>query len=214
VIELFDAARLTIKRDHTLALASGTLLFTAGAMAAYTGFVHLQLRSALSNTQQLQTQLSALAAPGGLSKNGAPSPRAALVADLRRQAEQLERQASLNSAYGAQGAGEPLLSPAQWMHSLGALAQADTSLNKVDIDRAGSVRVEGLATDTQALNSLVQAWEKQESLAPVQPRSLDIRQEKSPAPFLRFQLRASPSAPSTGSTATPAMSASSAAAAP
>ena len=199
MIELFDAARLTIKRDHTLAVAGGTLLFTAGVMAAYTGFLHLQLRHSENTTQALQNQLAALATPAGAGK-AAASPRAALVADLRRQAEQLEREAAINSAYGGPGSSEQLLSPAQWMHSLGALAQTDTSLQKVDVDRSGSARIEGLATHPQALNKLVQAWERQELLAQVQPRTLDIRQEKLPAPFLRFQLRATPAAasPSTG----------------
>lgn len=200
MIELYDAERLTIKRDHSLAAASFTLLFTASVMAAYTGFLHLQLRQAETSTQELQTQLAALATPAGLNKAAAPSPRATLVAELRRQAEQLERDAAINSAYGGgggaggTGSGEALLSPAQWMHSLAALAQADTSLQKVDVDRSGSARIEGLASHPQALNNLVQAWEKHESLALVLPRGLEIRQEKGAAPLLRFQLRAAPSA--------------------
>ena len=194
MIELYDAARLHIKRDRSLAAATFTLLFTTSVMAAYTGFLHLQLRYAEASTQTLQGQLAALAAPAGAGKGGAASPRATLIAELRRQAEQLERDAAINSAYSGPGSGDQLLSPAQWMHSLGTLAQADTSLQKVDVDRAGSARIEGLATHTQALNNLVRAWENQEQLAPVQPRTLEIRQEKGPAPFLRFQLRASPSA--------------------
>ena len=42
MIELFDATRLTIKRDHTLTVASSTLLLAAGLMAAYTALLQVQ----------------------------------------------------------------------------------------------------------------------------------------------------------------------------
>lgn len=193
MIELFDAARLTIKRDRTLAVAGGTLLLTASVMATYTGYLQFQLRSTQHRTQQLQTQLAALDIPVRASPKSAPSaPRAALVADLQRQAEQLERDAAATGAPHNADVPDPAPTPAQWMEHLGALAQADTSLQKVDIERSGSARIEGLATSPQALNALVQAWEKQDGLAHLQPRSIDIKQEKLPAPFLRFQLRATP----------------------
>jgi hypothetical protein len=196
VIELFDAARLTVKRDHTLAAAGGVLLVTASLMAAYTAFLQVQLRSTLSRTQELQGQLAALVAPAHTSAAGkSPTPQAALVVDLQRQAEQLEREAELARlparAAGAEAAdGSP--TPAQWMDVLAALTQAETSLQKVEIERSGNARIEGLASSPQALNTLVQAWERQGAVSRLSPRTMEVKQEKQPAPFLRFQLRAAP----------------------
>ena len=196
MIELFDAARLTVKRDHTLAVASTTLLLTAGLMAAYTALLQVQLRGTLHRTQDLQSQLAALNTAGSTSakaaKAAAASPRVALMADLQRQAEQMERDAASAGPHSAATEPDKTPTPAQWMEHLAALTQADTSLQKVDIERSGSARIEGLATSPQALSMLVQAWEKQDGLAHLLPRSIDVKQEKLPAPFLRFQLRATP----------------------
>ena len=71
MIELFDAERLTVRRDHTLALVSGMLLLTATAMAAYTAFLQVQLRGTLHRSQNLQAQLAALDAPDGASAKAA-----------------------------------------------------------------------------------------------------------------------------------------------
>ena len=197
MIELFDATRLTIKRDHTLTVASSTLLLAAGLMAAYTAFLQVQLRGALNRTQDLHSQLAALDTTGSAATKAAKaapaSPRAALMADLQRQAEQMERDAASAGLHSdPTETDEKTPTPAQWMEHLGALTQADTSLQKVDIERSGSARIEGLATSPQALSALVQAWEKQGGLAHLLPRSIDVKQEKLPAPFLRFQLRATP----------------------
>ena len=115
------------------------------------------------------------------------------MADLQRQAEQMERDAASAGLHsGATEADVKTPTPTQWMEHLGALTQADTSLQKVDIERSGSARIEGLAASPQALSALVQAWEKQDGLAHLLPRSIAIKQEKLPAPYLRFQLRATP----------------------
>ena len=196
MIELFDAERLTVRRDHTLALVSGMLLLTATAMAAYTAFLQVQLRGTLHRSQNLQAQLAALDAPDGASakaaKAGPASPRAALMADLQRQAEQTERAATSAGLDKVPPEVDKTPTPAQWMEHLGALTQPDTSLQRVDIERSGAANIEGLATSPQALSALVQAWEKQEGLAHLLPRSIAVKQEKLPAPFLRFQLRVTP----------------------
>ena len=123
------------------------------------------------------------------------------MADLQRQAEQLEREARHADAPAEHtpAAGTP--TAAQWMDHLAALTLAETSLQKVDIERGGSARIEGLATSPQALNALVQAWQKQDGLALLQPRSIEVKHEKLPASFLRFQLRATPLPPAPGRTA-------------
>ena len=48
----------------------------------------------------------------------------------------------------------------------------------------------------------MQTWERRDGLSHLLPRSIDVKQEKLPAPFLRFQLRATP-APATAPVATP-----------
>lgn len=205
MIELFDSSRLTVKRDHTLAALGSTLLVVSGLMAAYTAYLQVQLNSTQNRTQNLQAELAALDSGGrGAGKTAPTSPRAALVADLQRQAEQMERVAMLTRTASGNSSSNPsgnpsgtstadtAPTPAQWMDHLSALTQADTSLQKVDIERDGSARIEGLASSPQALNTLVQAWEKEDGLAHLQPRSIDIKHEKSTASFLRFQLRATP----------------------
>lgn len=216
MIELFDASRLVVKRDHTLALACSTLLLVAGVMAAYSAFLQVQLHSTKSRTQALQAQLAALdtAASPAASKSAAAAPRDALMADLQRQAEQMERDATHAGLRNTPNVVDKTPTPVQWMEHLAALVQADTSLQKVDIERSGSARIEGLATSPQALNALVQAWEKQPGLALLQPRSIDIKQEKLPAPFLRFQLRATPLPATAAATPPPAAAASAAEAQP
>ncbi len=196
MIELYDAARLTVKRDRSLPIAAGVLLSTAGLMAAYTAFLHLQLGQTLERSQELQSRLAALGSPArGETAKAGNSPRTALLADLQRQAELLEREVvngglPVGTASGDNWDTTP--TPAEWMAVLAALAQADASLQKVDIERSGHVRIEGLATSPKALNALVQAWEQQDAVAFVQARSIEVKQEKLPAPYLRFQLRGTP----------------------
>lgn len=196
MIELYDTTRLTIKHDRSLPLAAGVLALTAGLMAAYTAFLHLQLNQTLQHTQVLQGQLAALGTPArGETTKASASPRAALVADLQLQAEQLERevaQAGLPISTTQGPAADSALKPSQWMTVLAALTQTETSLQKVDVESSGAVRLEGLATSPQALNELVQAWEKQDAVAFVQARSINVKQEKGPPPLLRFQLQGTP----------------------
>ncbi len=215
MIELFDAARLTTQRDHTLPLAGGLLLLVGGSMAAYTAFLQVQLHGTQSRTQALQAQLATLDSASSKGKTAASataaSPHAALLADLQHQAEKLEREARQADPPAEPSASVGTPTAAQWMDHLAALTMAETSLQKVDIERGGSARIEGLATSPQALNALVQAWEKQHGLALLQPRSIEVRQEKLPAPFLRFQLRATPLPPAPGRAAAAAAPATSAA---
>lgn len=196
MIELFDASRLTVKHDRTLALAVAVLALAGGAMAAHTGFLHVQLKNTQARTQELQERLAALDGNGRApTGKAAASPRAALVADLQRQTERME-QAATNTGLAA---GSPSNEgpergprPSQWMDLLVSLARVDTSLQKVDIERSGGTRFEGLAASPQALNALVQAWEQQDSMTHLQTRSIEVKQEKLPAPFLRFLWRATP----------------------
>ena len=64
MIELYDAARLSIRRDHTLVIAGSTLLVAAGLMGAYTVFLQLQLTSARQRTQTLQADLTGVDTAG------------------------------------------------------------------------------------------------------------------------------------------------------
>ncbi len=190
MIELFDTQRLTVRRDHSLALMGSTLLLVVGLMGAYTLWLQLQVSDTLARTQSMQSQL-ARQSPKAVV-NSAAAPKAALVADLRRQAEQLEREIAMASGDAVAMADTQQLSPAQWLQQLAMLAQNQTSLSRIDIDRVGGALLEGQATSPQALNSLVQAWEQTETLAHLRLRTLEVKQDKLAADFLRFQLHASP----------------------
>ncbi len=183
MIELFDAARLLPRRDHSLPLAALALVLGAGAMGAYAWSLQTELQTAEAQRQALQQQLR--------QADKAPPPTTALVADLQRQALQLE--AAIAAA--SQGTARQGLSASQWLDRLGLLAAAEISLSHIDVDRAGAVHIEGLATSPQAVNGFVQAWGAQDRFAPLPARSIEVKQDKGTAPLLRFSMRATAAQP-------------------
>lgn len=179
MIELFDAARLLPRRDHSLPLAALAVVLVAGGMGAYALTLQSRLQQAEAERQALTQRLK--------QADRTPPPSATLVADLQRQALQLEG-AIAAASQAAAGTG---LSASQWLDRLGLLAAAEISLSRIEVDRAGAVRIEGMATSPQAVNGFVQAWSTQDRFAPMLARSIEVKQDKSAAPQLRFSMRAS-----------------------
>ena len=204
MIELFDRAALLPKRDHSLWVAGGALLPVAVALGGYTLWLKQQLLRTGQERAQLEAQVRLL-------DNQTPA-NPALLTDLRAQATALE---------GTLAALRPpsqalTMLPSQWLDRLDGLAAPGLSLTKVDIDPSGAARISGQAINTQAVNGFVQAWARQDLLARLNPRSIEVKQEdlaaapgadagpgvagggKVPAPpsVLRFELRvAAPSTP-------------------
>ena len=178
MIELFDAERLLRRRDLSLALGALVLVLGAGGMGLYAVSLQSRLNGLISQSSALDKQLARFKAKD--------EPTPALVADLQQQVERLEGDVAAAS-------GGPLsygLAASQWLDRLSRLSSAQVSLNKIEIDRSGSARVEGIAMSPQAVSGFVQAWGEQDKLGPVRARSLQVRQDKTSASLLRFQLRA------------------------
>lgn len=211
MIELFDQERLLPRRDPTAwaAATAGVLAFAGLGLYAH----HLQRQS--EGVQQATTQLQAQ-----LRLQQAQAPvNPALLADLQRQVQGLE--AALAAVQPP--AGPHTLSPAQWLDRLDALSAPGLSLRAVEVEPAGSARVQGQAANTQAINQFVQAWSRQDQVAQWAARSIEVRQDTAttggaatpappgtpaPAGALRFELRAArpgsaASAPPPAATPTP-----------
>lgn len=195
MIELFDAARLAPRRDHSAALCAAVLALGAGAIAVYAYGLQQRLRDAESQRTVLQTQIK--------SQQPKVALNPALVADLQRQAEALEGQVKLTTVADTAAAGQ-VLRPSSWLDRLGTLSSNEVSLAKVEIERDGSARIEGLATSPAAVSAFVQAFAAQQDLSPLQARAIELRQEKALAPYLRFVMRAHPSRPTSRNPAAPA----------
>lgn len=185
MIELFDAERLSTRRDHSLAVCAAVLALGVGAVAVYAYALQQRLSGAEAQRVVLQTQI----------KNAQPKTalNPALVADMQRQAEALEGQLKLTTV--ANNAANEGLRPSSWLERLGTLAANEVSLAKVEVERDGSARIEGLATSPAAVSAFVQAFAAQNKLAPLQARAIELRQEKAMAPYLRFVMRANPPLP-------------------
>ena len=178
MIELFDAERLLRRRDHSLALGVLVLALGAGGMGLYAVSLQTRLNGLISQSNVLDKEIARF------KDKGEPTP--ALVADLQQQVERLEGDVAAAS-------GGPLsygLAASQWLDRLSRLSSGQVSLNKIEIDRSGSARVEGMAQSPQAVSGFVQAWGEQDKLGPVRARSLQVRQDKTSTSLLRFQLRA------------------------
>jgi hypothetical protein len=119
----------------------------------------------------------------------APPPGPALLADLEQQAQRLEAELAVAGA-GPDGLNGASPTASQWLERLEALAGTEIGLNLVEIERNGSVRVEGMARSPQAMSNYVQAWEHQQEQAPMRARAIEVRQDDKSAPLLRFQMRA------------------------
>ena len=79
MIELFDAARLLPRRDHSLALAAVVLAVGAGGLSVYAATLQSNLRQLEAQRIELDGQLRSSAAK--------PAPSAALVAELQQQVQ-------------------------------------------------------------------------------------------------------------------------------
>lgn len=183
MIELFDANRLLPRRDHSLPLLGLALAAAMGGVAVYAGALQQHLRQEQANVTRLGNAVRQAQALGS------KAPSAALLADLQRQvalAEAENAAVSQGTPAGAQAA----LSPSSWLDRLAALGSAEVSLTKVEVDARGSTRIEGLAVNAQAVSSFVQAFSRQEALAGLAPRSVELRHDKTTAPHLHFQLQA------------------------
>jgi Tfp pilus assembly protein PilN len=181
MIELFDAERLLPRRDLSLPALGLALLVAAAGMAAWGMSLQRRLdavdRQRLALEQRLQS----------MSRETAPSPT--LLAELQRDAERLEAEASADP-FSGQATGPR---PSQWMARLAELGGSELALTRLEVDRAGSLRIEGQARSPQAVSTFVQAFEQQQRQeAPMRPRAVELKQDAQLAPLLRFQLRATP----------------------
>lgn len=178
MIELFDAARLLPRRDHTLWIAPLILVSGAVGMTLYADSVQKRAKVVDAQRATLEKQLAGVKA--------LPVPTAAGLSELRAQVEKLE--AEVATARNAATANGPVAS--QWLDRLALLAAADISLSKIDVERAGVTRIEGLARSPQAVSGFVQAFSTQDKQAPAQPRSIEVRHDKTTAQQVNFTMRA------------------------
>ena len=183
MIELFDASRLLPRRDHSLALVVLVLALTAGGMSVYAQQLQTKLRAADAEKQTLSASLR--------QAQARPVPSRSLLADLAQQLQRLESDITLAQGVGASPNGSESLAASSWLARVHTLGQAELSLSKIDIERYGGARFEGLAHSAQAVSGFVQAFSAQERQSQVQPRSIEVRHDKTSAPYLRFVVRAS-----------------------
>ena len=188
MIELFDAQRLLERRDHSLAIAGGVLAIGIAGLSVHAFMLHSELQLLQAEDRKQHAELARF-------KGQAASPTPALLADLEQLALRLEAEVA------ATGGGSSGVSPkpSQWLARLDSLASPDIGLSVVEIDRAGSARVEGVAKTPQAMSSYVQSWEREQAPAPMRARAIEVRQDDKGAPFLRFQMRANLPPPSQAS---------------
>jgi hypothetical protein len=178
VIELFDAQRLLPQRDRSLLIAGGVLALGVLALGTHVLLMQSEFNQLQAESRRQLVELARL-------KAAEPPPAPALLADLETQARQLEAEIAL--ATGGTGSSP---TPSQWLERLDSLASAEVGLSRIEIDRAGSARIEGLARSPQAMSGYVQAWETQQTPSPMRARAIEVKQDDKAAPFLRFQMRA------------------------
>ena len=179
MIELFDADRLLPRRDWSLALAGLALAVVGIGMGSYGLSLQTRLHAAELQRADIDQRLRQATAQ--------PAPSGALLADLQREAERLEAEVAPDPRLPS----TPGPTPSQWMLRLAELGSTEVSLSKVEVDRIGSVRIEGMATSPQAVSRFLQSWDQaQQQATPVPARAIEVRQDPASAPLLRFQLRA------------------------
>ena len=178
MIELFDAERLLPQRDHSLPLAALVVALAAGGLSVYAHTLQSRLRSSAAEQQTLTAALR--------QAQARPAPSPTLLADLALRADKLE--ADMAAAQGTSPSDG--LAASSWLERFHTLARAELSLSKIDIERSGGARVEGLALSAQAVSGFVQAFSAQERQSNVQARSIEVRHDKASAPYLRFVVRA------------------------
>jgi hypothetical protein len=184
MIELFDAARLIPRRDYSLPLAAAAVLLVLAAAGTYGWSLQTRLADVERQRAELQQRVQQL--------RGLPAPSSALLADLQRETERLEAEGRADPRH-AMASAPP---PSQWMLRMADLGSAEVSLSKIEVERGGAVRIEGLAASPQAVSRFLQHWDRtQPSATPVPARAIDVRQDPATAPLLTFKLRATAPAP-------------------
>lgn len=179
MIELYDIQRLQPRRDRSALLGLLALLLLACGLSGYGWSLQSRLAVAEAQRSTLQQRLAAAQAR--------PAPTPALLIDLQRELARLEGEARAELS-GAPAAGP---APSQWMQRLADLGNTELSLSKIEVDRSGTVQVEGLASSPQAVSRLLQQWDQgQAATGPAPARAIDLRQDPGAAPLLRFSLRA------------------------
>ncbi|MBL8359934.1 MAG: hypothetical protein JNN18_05540 [Rubrivivax sp.] len=185
MIELYDAALLEPRRDWTLPVLALALAVGTGSLSAWGWTLHGQWRQAEARNAALRAQID--------RRPTQAAPAAAMLADLERRAQLMEARLVAHEPAAADTA----LRPSAWLQRLGSLSSDGVSLARVEVDRSGATRIEGVATDPAAANRFVQAFARQESNTALRARSIELRQDKTQAPYLRFALRASAPGPAT-----------------
>ena len=183
MIELFDRDRLLPRQDRSLLIGAMLVSISISGMLVHGSLLQQKLRNAEAQRSSLQQRLQAPPA------RGQPSP--ALLADLQLQVRRVE--ADLAGTLGMVDA--QAMAGSVWLARLGQLGNGDISLSRVEIDRGGGARIEGQATTTQAVNNFVQAWGGQDQMQTLPARAIEVRQDKTNPPYLRFQLSANPPTP-------------------
>lgn len=170
-VELFDRDRLRPRRRWPLApQALPALAVLAGALA-WGAISQHELKSVRAEVQSTRAQLAQLQVAE--TTRAGESGTAARLA-LTQRAERLEAELAALDPVPRQAASQPL--PSGWMARLETLAAPQTSLTRVEIDRSGAARVEGVAVDAQAVSRFVSAWSSQDAMAALPPRALDVQQ--------------------------------------
>lgn len=202
MIELFNAARLLPRRDHSLAIAGGAIALGLLGLGGHAVSLQREMNALQAESA---TQLAELAK----LKAAVPPPTPALLADLEQLARRLEADVALASGGSPGAAPGALPTPSQWLDRLDAMGNPDVGLSRIEIDRAGSARIEGLARTPQAVSVYALAWERENAQAPMRARAIEVRQDdkvaagangsatpatsastSSAPPLLRFQMRA------------------------
>lgn len=179
MIELYDAALLESRRDWTLPAFGLALALGVGAISAWGWTLQGQWREAEARNATLRAQLE--------RSPTRAAPAAELLSDLQRQTQLIEARLAAHEP----GPADALLRPSAWLQRLSSLSSAGVSLVHVEVERSGATRIEGLATGPAAADGFVQAFARQESQTTLRARSIELRQDKAQAPYLRFALRAS-----------------------
>lgn len=171
LVELFDADRLRPPSRWT-ALHPALLPVLAVAGTAVWGYSsHAELQLVRAQRQGADAQLTRLEALSNTAQGqAAMANRQAMI----QRADRLE--AELAALDVAPDNTTVSLPPSGWLSRLERLGGPRISLTKIEIDRGGAARVEGMALDAQAVSNFVGAWTSHEAMAAFPPRALDVQQ--------------------------------------
>jgi Tfp pilus assembly protein PilN len=184
MIELYDRQRLLPRRDPAPGLAA-MLLLAGLAWMGSEGWQQSQMLAQLKTTQRaLQMQEQRL---GQVERSAAPT--AALLADLRRQAEALEAETL------PQGVTPSTihLTPSGWLEALSQASLPDVALDKVELSRDGTAVLSGHARSAGAITAYVQAWQAHPVLGLLATHALKVRESGDEVgASVQFELRVVP----------------------